>query len=91
MNDLKGKVAVVTGVSKGHRRGYRQGHKTKGSLIVPYIELFKNSKKSLPIISIIVGPHPFQDNQADAVRMAIESTPFSNTKVRLSTISAETI
>jgi hypothetical protein len=58
----------------------------RGGLIVPYIELFKSSGRSLPIRSIIVGPHPFQDKQADAVKMALESTPFSKAKVQLSAI-----
>src|SRR5262249_51447444 len=43
--------------------------RSKEGLIVPYIELFKGTSPDLPIISIIVGPHPFQDKQEAAVRM----------------------
>jgi hypothetical protein len=32
-------------------------------VFVPYIELFEGVSRDLPIISIIVGPHPFQDKQ----------------------------
>jgi hypothetical protein len=60
--------------------------RSKDGLIVPYIELFKGSPRGLPITSIIVGPHPSQEKQAEAVRMALESTPFSKAKVRLSAI-----
>jgi len=60
--------------------------RSKGGLIVPYIELFKGTSPDLPIISIIVGPHPFQDKQEAAVRMALQSTPFSKADVRLSAI-----
>jgi Protein of unknown function (DUF2971) len=58
----------------------------RDGLIVPYIELFKKSKHPLPIKSIIVGPHPFQEKQATAVLMALQSTPFSKAEVKLSKI-----
>jgi hypothetical protein len=60
--------------------------RSKEGLIVPYIELFEGVSRDLPIISIIVGPHPFQDKQEAAVRMALKSTPFSKAQVRLSAI-----
>jgi Protein of unknown function (DUF2971) len=60
--------------------------RSKEGLIVPYVELFKDSPRALPITSIIVGPHPFQDQQEAAVRMALKSTPFSEAQVRLSAI-----
>ena len=60
--------------------------RSKEGLIVPYIELFKGISPDLPITSIIVGPHPFQDKQEAAVRMALKSTPFSKAPVRLSAI-----
>jgi hypothetical protein len=55
-------------------------------LIVPYIELFRYSKLNLPIKSIIVGPHPLQEKQVDAVRLALEPTPFAKAEVRRSEI-----
>jgi hypothetical protein len=60
--------------------------RSKEGLIVPYIELFEGVSRDLPVISIIVGPHPFQDKQEAAVRMALKSTPFSKAQVRLSAI-----
>jgi Protein of unknown function (DUF2971) len=58
----------------------------KEGLIVPYIKLFEGSPRDLPIKSIIVGPHPSQEKQEAAVRMALKSTPFSKAQVRLSAI-----
>jgi hypothetical protein len=60
--------------------------RSKEGLIVPYIKLFEESPRDLPITSIIVGPHPFQEKQEAAVRMALKSTLFSNADVRLSAI-----
>jgi Protein of unknown function (DUF2971) len=60
--------------------------RSKEGLIVPYIKLFEGSPRDLPITSIIVGPHQFQDQQEAAVRMALKSTPFSKAQVRLSAI-----
>jgi len=45
----------------------------RNGLIVPYIELFERSNQPFPIKSIIIGPHPDQDKQAEAVAMALES------------------
>lgn len=45
----------------------------RNGLIVPYIEQFETSTQRIPIKSIIVGPHPAQDKQAEAVAMALES------------------
>jgi hypothetical protein len=48
--------------------------RSRGGLIVPYIEFFKES--TLPIKSIIVGPHPFQEKQRNSIRLLLDSTPF---------------
>jgi hypothetical protein len=59
--------------------------RVRNASIVPYIELFKTVDELLPIRSIIVGPHPYQEKQAEAVRMAIETKRMS-VEVRLSAI-----
>jgi hypothetical protein len=63
--------------------------RSRGGLIVPYIEFFKES--TLPIKSIIVGPHPFQEKQMDSIRLLLDSTPFSRADVRLSNIPLNTM
>jgi hypothetical protein len=68
------------------RRVKKIQFRSKEGLIVPYIKLFEGSTRDLPITSIIVGPHPFQEKQEAAVRMAMKSTPFSKAEVRLSAI-----
>jgi hypothetical protein len=68
------------------RRVKKIKFRSKEGLIVPYINLFEGSPRDLPIRSIVVGPHPFQDKQEAAVRMALKSTPFSKAQVRLSAI-----
>jgi hypothetical protein len=70
--------------SKRHEKEVK--FRPKGGLIVPYVELFKKSKRRLPLTSIIVGPHRFQDKQAAAVMLALQSSPFAKAKVRLSNI-----
>jgi hypothetical protein len=57
----------------------------RNGLLIPYIELFGGFDKSLPIKSVIVGPHPLQEEQAEAVRMFIETTKLT-IDVRLSEI-----
>jgi DUF2971 family protein len=59
--------------------------RARNTLIVPYIELF-DRHPDLPIKSIIVGPHPYQEKQAEAVRMALEAGDFEGVDVRLSGI-----
>lgn len=41
--------------------------------ITPYIEIKEFPKNRLPIKSIVVGPHPNQNNQRDAVALLLES------------------
>ena len=60
--------------------------RAKGGLVVPYVVFLKRPKRRLPITSIIVGPHPYQEKQADAVMLALQSSPFAKAKVRLSNI-----
>jgi hypothetical protein len=57
----------------------------RGSMIIPYIELF-DTTRPLPIRSIIVGPHPYQEKQADAVKLMLDATSFTDVEVRLSEI-----
>jgi hypothetical protein len=57
----------------------------KGGLIVPYIELLEKSG-TLPIKSIIVGPHASQDKQAEALRIALEYHSFGDVQIRCSDI-----
>jgi hypothetical protein len=40
--------------------------------IVPYIAVFEDSGLKLPIKSILIGPHPNQDNQETAVRLLLD-------------------
>jgi hypothetical protein len=46
--------------------------RSRGSSIIPYIELFDLVGDRLPVKSIIVGPHPNQQTQIEAVRMVLE-------------------
>ena len=53
---------------------------------MPYVQLFDTLEQSLPIKSIIVGPHPKQQQQAEAVLLALETQDIK-AQVRLSSIS----
>jgi hypothetical protein len=53
-------------VKEIHFRSRQDGH------VVPYISLFENLDKPLPIKGIIIGPHPQQDNQRGAVELLLE-------------------
>jgi Protein of unknown function (DUF2971) len=46
--------------------------RNKDGLLVPYIELFETLDAALPIKSIIVGPHPLQARQEEALKMLLE-------------------
>lgn len=59
--------------------------RARNGLLTPYIELFEQIQ-DLPIKSVIVGPHPHQEKQAEAARMALEAEYFENVEVRLSSI-----
>jgi hypothetical protein len=39
--------------------------------ITPFIKLFEKLDSTLPIKSVVVGPHPHQDSQVEAVRLAL--------------------
>jgi len=60
--------------------------RAKNKMIVPYIELFKHAREPLPIKSIVVGPHPFQERQAEAVSMVVEAESWSGVEIRASGI-----
>ena len=59
--------------------------RVRNGLVTPYIELFEDFSVGSAIKAIIVGPHPQQDKQAEAVRMALESENIDAT-VRCSDI-----
>lgn len=54
-------------------------------LIMPYIRLFSKLESKLPITSILVGPHPYQLSQKEAIQIAVEQLGL-DIQVRLSTI-----
>jgi len=58
--------------------------RTKHGQIVPYIELFDH-RAGLPIKSIIVGPHPSQELQYEAVKLMLRTKGINGT-IRLSDI-----
>jgi hypothetical protein len=60
--------------------------RAKNRMIVPYIELFKDAPDPLPIKAVIVGPHPFQERQVEAVSMLLESQIFDGVEIRASAI-----
>jgi hypothetical protein len=49
----------------------------KGSLLVPFIELFGAEDMFAAVNAIIVGPHSFQDKQEEALKMFLESEGLS--------------
>jgi hypothetical protein len=59
--------------------------RTRGNLILPYIHLFGEPTTKLPIKSVIVGPHPHQELQREAVMRLLEDKQCS-ASVRLSGI-----
>jgi hypothetical protein len=59
--------------------------RTRGNLIVPYIRLFDGSKTELPVKAIIVGPHPYQELQKEAILRLLEDKGV-DASVRLSGI-----
>jgi hypothetical protein len=58
----------------------------KGGLLIPFIELFDTVHElHRSIKGIIIGPHPFQERQAESVKMLLETEGF-DVPVRLSEI-----
>jgi hypothetical protein len=70
--------------------GFKGGPKpikfrTRKGSIIPYIEVSEFTGGTLPIKSIVVGPHPHQNIQRDAVAMLLESNGIE-ADIRLSQI-----
>jgi Protein of unknown function (DUF2971) len=73
-------------VSDSEKRARREiKYRPRDGLVVPYIELFATVGGSLPIKSVIVGPHAHQGLQEEAVKMLLESNSV-NAEVRCSQI-----
>jgi hypothetical protein len=73
-------------VPDGEKRPTKQiNFRVKDGLIIPYIKLFAGLDKSLPITSVIIGPHPYQDKQEEALKILRESLK-SNFNIRISGI-----
>jgi hypothetical protein len=49
----------------------------KGSLLVPFIELFGAEDMFAAVNAIIIGPHPLQDKQEEALKMFLEGEDLS--------------
>jgi hypothetical protein len=75
-----------TKIPEGERRPAKQiKFRQRNSLVVPYIELFGTLPDPLPIKAIIIGPHPAQEKQEQALNMLLESHKL-DVNVRLSSI-----
>jgi hypothetical protein len=59
--------------------------RVRNNSIVPYLELFETKDAVLPIRSVIIGPHPDQEMQQEAVMMILENAGLT-TQVRASQI-----
>jgi hypothetical protein len=47
--------------------------RAKSGLLTPFIELFGNKNLLSSVKSIVVGPHPLQEKQEEAVKMLLEN------------------
>jgi hypothetical protein len=75
-----------TKIPEGESRPAKQiKFRQRNSLVVPYIELFGTLPDPLPIKAIIIGPHPAQEKQEQALNMLLESHKL-DVNVRLSSI-----
>jgi hypothetical protein len=71
---LTAAVVRSSHIPKGDTRELKEiKYRNRGGLVVPYIELFVSVGGDLPIRSIIVGPHPHQELQQEAVAMLLET------------------
>ena len=61
-------------VPDGEKRPAKQiNFRVKDGLIIPYIQLFSGLDKPLPVTSVIIGPHPYQDKQEEALKILLET------------------
>jgi hypothetical protein len=73
-------------VPDGEQRPAKQVNlRVKDGLIIPYIQLFAGLDKSLPVTSVIIGPHPYQDKQEEALKILLETLKL-DFNIRLSGI-----
>lgn len=63
-----------------------QFRESENGAVVPYISVFDGSDLKLPIKSVLIGPHPNQDNQQTAVELLLDQHGI-DAKVRRSTLS----
>jgi Protein of unknown function (DUF2971) len=74
-------------IPKGSKeRPKRIKFRSRSGMIVPYIDLLSRLNFNLPLKSIIVGPHPFQERQMDSIKLALEDAKFPGVTVRMSAI-----
>ena len=65
----RGPAMRETGVGQPRKR---IEFKTRSGSIVPYIDLFAELPDKLPIKSVIVGPHPHQELQRQAIELLLD-------------------
>ena len=84
------RLAFVCVRSSKMSRGFKKPIKKieirqKADLLIPYIELFDGADLLSALKGLIVGPHAFQEKQAEAAKMLLEGEGL-NVPARLSTI-----
>ena len=67
-----------------HSQNQRQRHRTRGALLVPYIELDFGEALTGLIAEVIVGPVAYRDQVAVATIGMLEANGFKSTEVRCS-------